>query len=116
MSGMDRHTGRQLIGDAHLAQSIHDILTTPKGTRVMRRSYGSDLPNIIDQPLNGETMIDAYMATAEALDLWEPRVELARIELVGAGAGYAEFLLTDANGREIPMPINLDISSEAAAP
>ena len=108
MSGMNRHTGRQLSGDAHLAQSIHDILTTPKGTRVMRRDYGSDLPNIIDQPLNGDTIIDAYMATAEALDLWEPRIDLARIELVSAGAGYAEFTLTDADGTEIPMPVSLD--------
>jgi phage baseplate assembly protein W len=111
MIGMDRHSGRQLSGEAHLAQSIHDILTTPKGTRVMQRGYGSDLPNIIDQPLNGETMIDAYMATAEALDLWEPRIDLARIELVGAGAGFAEFLLTDGEGREIPMPVNLDTRS-----
>ncbi|WP_202977647.1 GPW/gp25 family protein [Parasedimentitalea marina] len=105
---MDRHSGRQLSGAAHLAQSIHDILTTPKGSLVMQRSYGSDLPNIIDQPLNGETMIDAYMATAEALDLWEPRIELARIELVNTGAGYAEFALTDADGLEISMPLSLD--------
>jgi len=107
MSGMNRHTGRALEGTAHLAQSIHDILTTPKGSLVMERDYGSDLPDIIDQPLNGETMIDAYQATAEALDLWEPRIDLARIKLVATRAGYAEFELTDAEGGVIPMPVDL---------
>lgn len=107
MSGMDRRTGRRIDGAAHLAQSIHDILTTLKGTRVMRRDYGSDLPGVIDQPLNGETLIDAYQATAEALDLWEPRIELARIRLVAARAGYAEFELIDAEGEVLPMPVDL---------
>ncbi len=113
MIGMNRHTGRKIEGAAHLAQSIHDILTTPKGSLVMLRDYGSDLPDVIDQPLNGETMIDAYLATAEALDLWEPRFDLARIELVASRAGYAEFELYDADGNVIPMPVNLN--SELAA-
>lgn len=107
MIGMNRHTGRRISGDAHLAQSIHDILTTPKNTTVMRRDYGSDLPEIIDQPLNGETMIDAYLATAEALDLWEPRIDLARIQLVETRAGYAAFDLIDQEGKVLPMPIDL---------
>lgn len=107
MSGMNRQTGRQIEGDAHLAQSIHNILTTPKGTTVMLRDYGSDLPAVIDQPLNGETMIDVYQATAEALALWEPRIDLARVQVVSAKAGYAELELTDANGDLIPMPIDI---------
>lgn len=110
MTGMSRHNGAALGPTEHLAQSIHDILTTPKGSLVMQRDYGSDLPNIIDQPLNGETMIDAYMATAEALELWEPRIDLARIELVEASAGRAAFKLTDADGNEIPMPVDLSQS------
>lgn len=105
---MNRHTGRQIGGDAHLAQSILDILTTPKGSLVMLRDYGSDLPDIIDQPLNGETMVDAYLATAEALDLWEPRIDLARIQLVASRPGYAEFELIDAGGNAIPMPVDLN--------
>ena len=89
MIGMDRQTGRVLSGDAHLAQSIEDILTTPKGTLVMRRDYGSDLPGLIDQPLNGETTIDAIQAIAEALDTWEPRISIDRIQITEARAGYA---------------------------
>jgi len=101
MSGMNRHTGLAVEGSAHLSQSILDILTTPKGTRVMRRDYGSDLPNIIDQPINGETLVDIYQATAEALDEWEPRLELARVQLAHAEAGRIEIELTDADGNSL---------------
>ena len=114
MIGMSRQTGSRIADGAHLAQSIHDILTTPKGTLVMQRDYGSDLPDIIDQPLNGETVVDAYLATAEALALWEPRINLARITLIEAGPGFAEFELTDEDGRAIPLPIDLRTSMRSA--
>lgn len=113
MSGMNRHTGRAMDGTAHLAQSIHDILTTPKGSLVMLRSFGSDLPDIIDQPLNGQTIIDAYMATAEALDMWEPRIAVARIQLVDAQAGRATFELTDVDGNVLPLPSDLSVAVTA---
>lgn len=94
MSGLDRHSTQILTDDAHLTQSIGDILSTPKGTRVMRRGYGSDLPYLIDAPINGETMIDLFFATAEALDEWEPRFQLRRVEVAEASAGYIDLLLT----------------------
>ncbi|UWQ00854.1 GPW/gp25 family protein [Aliiroseovarius crassostreae] len=107
MSGMNRHTGRKIEGDAHLAQSVHDILATPKGSLVMLRDYGSDLPDIIDQPMNGETMVDVFQATAEALDQWEPRIDLARVQVAEAHAGYVALELHDVEGNMIPMPIDL---------
>ncbi len=81
MLGMDRHNGRSLHGDAHLVQSIYDILTTPKGSLLMTRDYGSDLPDIIDNPINPLTLIDVYQATAEALVKWEQRIKLKRVQL-----------------------------------
>lgn len=94
MSGLDRTSGRLMGADAHLAQSISDILSTPTGTRVMRRDYGSDLPQLIDAPINGETLIDVAMACAEALDRWEPRFRLRRVETTAAEAGRVELQLT----------------------
>lgn len=87
MTGMSRQTGGTLDVDAHLAQSVGDILTTARGTRVMRRDYGSDLPRLIDAPLNGETLIDIYAAAAEALARWEPRLRLIRVSVDDASAG-----------------------------
>ena len=59
----------------------------------MRRSYGSMLPDIIDQPIGPATMIDIYQATAEALDLWEPRYRLTRVEISAAAAGSVGLVL-----------------------
>jgi len=79
MIGMSRKTGRQMSGVAHLQQSITDILTTPKGTRIMRAEYGSDLPRLVDLPVNGELMIDIIAATADAIKKWEPRFDVSQV-------------------------------------
>ncbi len=81
MNGMHSLTGQWLDGVAHLQQSIRDILTTPIGTRVMRRDYGSRLPDLVDAPISRATLIDIYTATAEALLKWEPRLQLTRVEV-----------------------------------
>lgn len=94
MIGTSRTTGTVLGDEARLAQSIGDILSTPKGSRVMRRDYGSDLPLLIDQPMNGETVVDIFMATAEAIDRWEPEFQLTRVEIATASAGHMELRLT----------------------
>lgn len=79
MIGMDRIGGLALAGDAHLAQSIGDILTTPLGSRVMRRDYGSLLFELIDRPLNAATRLLLVMATAIAIDRWEPRIAVRQV-------------------------------------
>ena len=114
MSGFNRHIGCGIEGDAHLAQSIHDILTTPKGSLVMLRDYGSDVPDILDQPINEETNLDAYMAIAEALDVWEPRIEIVRVQMDQTGPGRAECILLDAENNEILMPLDLSPQGEVS--
>ena len=83
MTGMSRFTGEKLDpnSDAHLVQSIGDILTTPIGTRVGRRNYGSILPNLVDQPDNPMNRIRCFAAAAGALMRWEPRVKIKRVQL-----------------------------------
>ena len=72
MLGLHRTTGKKLHGVDHIRQSIIDILTTPIGSRVMRRDYGSRLFELLDQPLHRQTVVQIYAATAEALFI-EPR-------------------------------------------
>ncbi len=79
MNGIDAITGRRLAGLEHLRQSIRDILTTPVGSRVMRRGYGARIYELIDAPLNDETLVDLYAATAEALAMWEPRLQVEQV-------------------------------------
>ncbi|MCL7930438.1 GPW/gp25 family protein [Halomonas llamarensis] len=79
MPGMNDHNGTAIEGMAHIHQSVRDILTTPLGTRVMRREYGSLLPELIDQPLNDALLLQAYAATVMALIRWEPRIRVTAI-------------------------------------
>ena len=80
-AGMSRNSGELLSNDNHLRQSIHDILTTPLGTRIMRRSYGSLLPFLIDAPANDATRLRLMAATATALIRWEPRIKVSKVTL-----------------------------------
>ena len=87
MSGMNATTGRTLSGYTHLEQSIRDILTTPIGTRVMQREYGSRLPELLDAPMTPGLNVEIFAAVAESLGVWEPRFKLSLIEVVSAKAG-----------------------------
>lgn len=102
MIGMNAQTGKALSGDAHLAQSIRDILTTPIGTRLMRRDYGSLLFELIDQPVNGALLMLLRAATALALRQWEPRLNLDRIQIDGEPA--AGNLAIHLEGRRTDTP------------
>lgn len=84
LTGMNRQTGAVLSGDEHLAQSIADIISTPLGTRPMRRDYGCLLPELIDRPLTLTTRLLASVAIAMALARWEPRISVRKVELGGA--------------------------------
>lgn len=86
MAGMSRVTGETLGGFDHLRQSIEDILTTPLGTRVHRRDYGSRLPRLVDRPINNSLISELVAATAEALDRWEPRLRLERVKIESVAA------------------------------
>ena len=84
MIGIDAATGKRLEGVAHLKQSIRDILTTRIGTRVMRRDYGSRLPELVDNPMGELLKTELFAATAEALSRWEPRLRLDRVYIQSA--------------------------------
>ena len=107
MRGMSNTSGRELGGLDHLRQSVRDILTTRIGTRVMRREYGSRLPELVDRPMNPGLAIDLFAATASALRRWEPRMRLERVAITAATPGKITLSLTGLycpNGQ----PVTLD--------
>lgn len=85
-TGMSAETGRAITGADHLRQSLRDILTTPVGTRVMRRDYGSRVPDLVD---SGD-LAEIRAAAAEAVAAWEPRIELTRVLARRTSAGRIE--------------------------
>ncbi len=80
-SGMAASTGKPISGVDHIRQSIADILSTTIGSRVMRRDYGSLLPELIDAPINARTRLRVSAATATAIIKWEPRIRPSQISL-----------------------------------
>ena len=116
---MNRHTGAAIALLAHITQSIADILTTPLGSRVMRRNYGSLIPYLIDQPDNAATQIRVLSAAASAVMRWEPRVTLRRVALLHdpARQGYAELQIQGTYTSEVlprPQPLNLSVPVRGA--
>jgi len=113
MNGTSALTGRTLAGVEHLKQSIRDILTTPLGSRVMRRGYGSALFDLLDSPLGRQQRAAIFAATAGALRTWEPRFELQRVEVTSAAPGriglavYGRWRLSGQSG---PLSLNVEIA------
>lgn len=106
MPGMNAITGKPISGIDHLRQSIVDILTTPIGTRVMQRDYGSRLYQLVDNPINAATLIQIYGAAVEALSIWEPRFVVDRVQAESVEPGSVVLSLTGQylpDGREIKI-------------
>lgn len=85
---MSSADGSALDDEAHLHQSVGDILLTPIGSRVMRREYGSAVFSLIDQPDNAATRLKLMSAACIALWRWEPRLTpiAVTIETTNQGA------------------------------
>lgn len=98
-SGMNADTGERMEGITHIRQSIGKILTTPIGTRVMRREFGSLIPDLIDAPINPRTRLQVMAATATAVIRWEPRIRPSRISLrMESGLESAAGLVVELTG------------------
>lgn len=114
MIGMDRRTGRRLSGTAHIKQSIQDILTTPIGSLLMKRDYGSLIPELIDHPTNDANTLRIMSASVMAISQWEPRVSISRAGVqLGEADGQLfidlEGLVTNASGRTSTMALNVPL-------
>lgn len=107
MNGTNAVTGKPLSGIDHLRQSITDILTTPIGSRVMRRDYGSELPYLVDAPMNLANLSRFYAATAGAIAKWEPRIQVTKITISSAAPGEIAFDLY-GNYKPDGQPILID--------
>ena len=106
MHGLNALTGSRLEGIDHLRQSIREILTTPLGSRVMRRDFGSRLFSLIDQPLSSSLKLSILAATVEALITWEPRIDVEEVHLASYTPGE---VLIDLVGTYLPDGVEIKI-------
>ena len=110
---MNITTGADISEINHLKQSISNILTTPIGSRVMRRDYGSNLFNKIDHPVNGELIAEIYLNIVESLFIWEPRFELDQVAVQSIENGKITIDLEGsflASGQKITLE-NIEITN-----
>lgn len=70
---------RLVTGTEELDGAIRMILSTVPGERVMRPDFGCALWSLLFAPLTSGTIGLAEQAVREALERWEPRVELDRV-------------------------------------
>ncbi|EPC5230190.1 GPW/gp25 family protein [Klebsiella quasipneumoniae] len=102
-TGMNPEGTGSLTDHDQLWQSVTKILTTPTGSRVMRRDFGSVVPDLLDAPQNTVTRMQLMGATAVALApvtrmqlmgatavalaQWEPRISLTTVNVVFSETG-----------------------------
>lgn len=57
-------------------QSINNILSTRKNTRLFLPEFGSEIENLLFEPMDEQTASLIYDAVVVAIQQWEPRVSL----------------------------------------
>ena len=65
--GMDQHTGRKLSGLEELKQRINRLFKTRKGALLLRREWGSNMPDLIDAKVTDDFRLDIYAESAATL-------------------------------------------------
>lgn len=83
--GITRDNALPITPQAHIRQAVMDVLTTPIGTRIQRRWYGSHLAALVDSPGHARGRMRLLAAAADALARCEPRVRM-RSGRVGVAA------------------------------
>ncbi|WP_420866928.1 GPW/gp25 family protein [Citrobacter gillenii] len=105
--GMNQQDGTRLTELDHVRQSVRDILVTPVGSRLMRREYGSLIPDLIDEAQNPATRLRVMAATYGALCRWETRIRLTTINITSATDGS---MVVDLTGTHVDGgPVNLSV-------
>ncbi|MHC5192732.1 GPW/gp25 family protein [Pseudomonas frederiksbergensis] len=112
---MNRETGAAIDTVEHIVQSTTDILTTRLGTRVMRREYGSFLPELVDHPFNDVTRLRVYAATVMALMRWEPRITLSRVQFLGATLQGQTVMDIECSRVDTNEPLSLSVPLQLGA-
>lgn len=111
MAGMNVTTGKRLEGIEHIRQSVADIITTPMGSRVMRRDYGSLVPELLDMPMNDALLMQVYAATVIAVTRWEPRIKITgtrrTVSSQQPGAAVIELQGQTADGQPLDVGVPL---------
>lgn len=122
LSLSDRNQLAAVGGDAAIRQAIFLIINTVPGERVMRPRFGCKIHELVFAPANAETAILAQRHVREALETWEPRIDLVDVtaEPESTLTGVGKLMITisyrikgQADEHELVQPYYLNPESEA---
>jgi len=65
-----------------VSQTIRVLLRTRPGEQLMRPNFGAGLQNYLNEPNNLNTRRRIQDAISEALDAWEPRIAVDRLDIL----------------------------------
>ena len=66
-------------GDANVEQSVHILLMTQLGERVMRSDFGTQAPRLVFSPGSTQYLRLLENTIREAVVNWEPRIDLTSV-------------------------------------
>ena len=78
------------VGERDIEASIHVILATSKGERVMRPEFGSIIQDFVFSPNNATTHGLLAYHISDALRQWEPRIDLISVDATADPAEPAQ--------------------------
>jgi len=112
--------GIEMVAEhAAVRQSILLLLSTTPGERVMRPNYGCDLQRLIFSPNDATTHGLAIHYVRQALQRWEPRIDILRLDATASPADpgrmdiMLEYRMRKTAGREnltITVPLTEEVS------
>ena len=92
---VDRRGGIALAhGETDVEQAIHLVLSTAPGERPMRPEFGCGVHDFVFDSVDATTVARMEDEIRDALDRWEPRVEVVDVEFDLDGAVRGELLIT----------------------
>jgi phage baseplate assembly protein W len=93
---VDAKTGRISMSEYEqdIRESIWIILSTAKGERVMRPDFGCGIHDLVFAPINNTTVNLVENTVREALTLWEPRIELIKVEASAEESAQGKLLVS----------------------
>ena len=86
--------GLKLSAEAQkVKESIWLILRTDLGERVYRPDFGCRLSELTFAPLNNDTLLRIRLYVLEALQIWEPRIEVDEVRADSDTAGRVDIIV-----------------------
>lgn len=80
--------------DEDIREAIRVILFTAKGERVMQPEFGCGIHNYMYAPMNKGNLALIENSVLEALEIWEPRIEVLKVKADTSAASDGKLLIS----------------------